>query len=76
MDGFIRLEDNDIRQVLKKYYRVNGAIYTITVPALQKSRKLVYGPGCFAYVMPKERSVDIDETMDFLVAGVLLQDRR
>ena len=58
MDGFIQHGGLMRRQVLSKYYRLNGAVYI---------------SGCYAYVMPRERSVDIGEKMDFLVAEAIMK---
>lgn len=72
MDGFCGPEARAPRQALGKYYRLNGAIFLFDIPALEKWGDLVYGPECYAYVMPRERSLDIDEPMDFLMAEALL----
>jgi len=74
MDGFCRSIVGVPRQILGKYYRLNGAIYLVSVLAFKELRTLVYGPDCYAYIMPRERSVDIDEPMDFLIAETLLRN--
>lgn len=56
MDGFLRPEAWAPRQMLEKYYRINGAVYTLSAAALQEKKGLVYGPTSYAYVMPQERS--------------------
>lgn len=58
------------RQLLPKYYRVNGAIYLITVGELKKTKML--RQKSFAYIMPRERSVDIDTELDFELAELML----
>lgn len=73
LDGFVPPKARCPRQALERYYRLNGAIYTISVPALQSQRGLVYGPNCYAYIMPRERSVDIDDAMDLRIAEALMQ---
>lgn len=55
------------RQSLPTYYRENGAIYILKVKHLYSKGNL-YKNGCYAYIMSKENSVDIDDEMDFLVA--------
>jgi CMP-N,N'-diacetyllegionaminic acid synthase len=52
------------RQDLTPAYVLNGALYIARVDWLQHSKSFV-GEGCIAYVMPKERSLDIDNLEDF-----------
>lgn len=75
MDGFCRPEAIAPRQELERYYRINGAVYIFSVPALQERKRIVYGPDCYAYIMPRRKSVDIDEPIDFLVAETLLRNQ-
>lgn len=75
MDGFVRADSRRVRQTLEKYYQLNGAIYTVSVLALQEWGTIMYGTESYAYVMPKTRSIDIDEPMDFLIAETLLRHR-
>ncbi len=62
------------RQSMSKTYRPNGAIYIVSVPEFRKDRNL-YRAGSFAYIMPKERSVDIDTEFDFEYAEFLMSRR-
>lgn len=59
------------RQSLPVYYRENGAIYLLKVSHLMYS-KSIYKDGCYAYVMKKTHSVDIDDKLDFLIAETIL----
>lgn len=59
------------RQDAGESYRVNGAIY-LTKTDYFLSVGDIYRDSCFAYVMDKKRSVDIDDEQDFLFAEVLL----
>lgn len=59
------------RQKLPIYYRENGAVYILKVDYLMKSTEL-YKNKCFAYIMEKEHSIDIDEEIDFLIAQTIL----
>lgn len=71
--GFIRPETVGLaRQALPEYYRINGAMYFIKKACLDKIEKL-YENKCFAYVMPAERSVDIDTITDFYLAEAFLK---
>jgi len=52
------------RQDLPPVYVVNGAIYIAKVDWLRRTRSFT-GKECVGYPMPRERSVDIDDTEDF-----------
>lgn len=72
MDDFVRQEYAGIpRQELPTYYRINGAIYLLTIDELYKDK--MFSDKCYAYVMPGERSIDIDTALDFKIAEVMLQ---
>ena len=71
LNGFIRSASGTRRQDNDTYYRVNGAIYITSVEQLYKDSNL-YREGSFAYIMPRERSVDIDTMLDFSYAEFLL----
>lgn len=75
LNGFISPAAMCPRQTLEKYYRINGAIYILPVPILKERKGLEYNLDCFAYVMPQERSVDIDGPLDFMLAEVLMQNQ-
>ncbi|MDP1510222.1 acylneuraminate cytidylyltransferase family protein [Paenibacillus sp. CMAA1739] len=55
------------RQDLKELYALNGAIYIVKRDLLMNSDTLV-GPHNCGYVMPRERSVDIDDEFDLKMA--------
>ncbi|MCR5304115.1 MAG: acylneuraminate cytidylyltransferase family protein [Lachnospiraceae bacterium] len=59
------------RQALPKFYRVNGAIYLIKRSELDTDRMLKIKS--YAYIMPRERSVDIDTELDFVIAEELMK---
>lgn len=71
LNGFIRTDLGTRRQDTGTYYRVNGAIYITSVEQLYKDTNL-YREGSFAYIMPRERSVDIDTMLDFSYAEFML----
>ena len=62
------------RQSMSKTYRPNGAIYIVSIPEFRKEHNL-YRQGSFAYIMPKNRSVDIDTEFDFEYAEFLMSRR-
>ena len=74
LTDFIREEDIKQRQAGGKFYRLNGAIYIADTRKFANDRFL-YRKGSFAYVMPQDRSVDIDTETDFRLAELLLEDR-
>lgn len=64
------------RQKLPTAYQLNGAVYAFRVDGLNKdSVSLLFG-NMAAIVMPKERSLDIDNEMDFLIAEVLIKEQK
>lgn len=52
------------RQKMRPHYRINGAVYLSTVSHLFEKSD-IFESDCLAYVMPKERSLDIDDQLDF-----------
>lgn len=71
MNGFLSNATNRQRQQLSTYYRINGAIYIVDVENFLAGKD-IYGAGSFAYVMPAERSIDIDTALDFTIAEAVL----
>lgn len=71
MDGFINAEVNRPRQKLAAYYRLNGAIYMVQTSFLRKDSN-IYRKGCYAFVMDRDHSVDIDDLIDFKLAEILI----
>lgn len=72
LNGFINETANKQRQKQDVYYRPNGAIYLVSIPEFLKNTFL-YREGSYAYIMPMERSVDIDTEFDFEFADFLLK---
>jgi CMP-N-acetylneuraminic acid synthetase len=63
------------RQDLPKVYSLNGAIYATRRDALMKDNSL-YGKDTRAYVMPEERSFDVDTLLDIRIIDLLLKNQR
>lgn len=57
-------------QEFKKEYMLNGAIYIFHVADFLKEKSVFIKP-CSAYIMPYERSFDIDEEIDFKICEYL-----
>ena len=58
------------RQDLETHYRENGAIYIVNASKILNRDYNYYGDNCYGYVMPGERSMDIDSRMDFMIADM------
>lgn len=72
LEDFLKSEaNNSNRQELPVFFRINGAIYLAYIAYLQAQKSFV-GKDTFAYIMPRERSVDIDSIFDFKFAEFLL----
>ena len=73
MKDFIRKEImNKNRQELPKFYRLNGAIYLAYCNYI-KEQKGFFGKKTFTYIMPRERSIDIDSEIDFKMAELIIK---
>jgi len=71
LKGFVRSEITaKTRQELPTFYRINGAIYAISTSYFLRTQD-IYDGNSFAYIMPKERSIDIDTLFDFSLAEYL-----
>ncbi len=77
MEGFIKGDLlNKRSQDLKKYYRLNGAIYLCKTDKLLKEKSFFLKNNIFAYVMNSNSSVDIDRKEDFELASLYLSQKR
>lgn len=63
------------RQDLTPHFRLNGAIYWSYVADYLAGGSF-FLKGSYAYIMPKERSVDIDDDLDFALAQVLMERKQ
>ena len=71
MEDFIRVSGNVQRQKLSTYYRINGAIYMIKNTFLMEDSN-IYRKGCYAFIMERNHSIDIDSLLDFKMAEFLI----
>lgn len=62
------------RQDLPPAFSINGAIYVNRCATLAADVSLV-PPGAYGFVMPLERSLDIDTTWDLHLAELVIRDR-
>ena len=73
MKDFIRKEIiNKNRQELPVFYRLNGAIYLAYCDYINQCKSFI-GKDTFAYIMPRERSIDIDDEIDLRLAETLMK---
>lgn len=72
MKGFITQKQyNKRRQEIRPYYRFNGAIYISKVRSFYKHMN-IYDDKCYAYIMDRERSYDIDSEFDLKIVEAIL----
>ncbi len=62
---------NKNRQNLPEFYQLNGAIYAGFIDYILKDNSF-FGNKTFSYLMPRERSIDIDNIIDFKLAELLM----
>jgi CMP-N-acetylneuraminic acid synthetase len=75
MDEFVPPQFRGLRsQDLGDWYRLNGAVYVIGIDEFRREHG--FKPkGTLAYVMPRERSVDVDTAFDFELAEFLMSQK-
>jgi CMP-N-acetylneuraminic acid synthetase len=74
MDTFIKPEFKGKRsQELPTHYRLNGAVYVWNSTMLVEFAESIIAPS-FACIMPRDRSIDIDEKIDFAIAEALIKN--
>lgn len=72
LDKFIKPSSRGMRrQEMETLYRFNGAIYLVKVEVFNNNKD-IYSDRCFAYLMSRKNSVDIDDEFDFIVAESFL----
>jgi CMP-N,N'-diacetyllegionaminic acid synthase len=72
LDGFLSTLSKVRRQELPKYYRLNGAIYLMKIEYFLKYRDF-YREDSYAFIMNKNKSIDIDSIEDFQYADFLMK---
>ena len=64
----------DQRQQARRTFRANGAVY-VSSPASLRTHESFFGPETCAFVMPTDRSVDVDSAVDLATARATLASR-
>lgn len=72
LDGFLEDLNKSRRQDFNKFYRLNGAIYLLNVEYFLKYKNF-YKKNSYAFIMDKNKSVDIDDINDFKYAEFLIK---
>ncbi|MCX0414573.1 acylneuraminate cytidylyltransferase family protein [Clostridium perfringens] len=61
------------RQDLKKHYIENGAIYLVKADRIMEKYYNLYEDNCYAYIMPRSKSIDIDDKVDLMILEAILK---
>lgn len=72
LNDFLKGIDNSLnRQEVEKTYLPNGAIYIFDYKALKENYSY-YNYETYAYIMQKNKSIDIDTPLDFKIVEILM----
>jgi CMP-N,N'-diacetyllegionaminic acid synthase len=71
LEEFKKHDSDTPRQLLKKYYRLNGAIYIRKIKYNNNKIQLL-DTNEYAFIMPREHSTDIDTELDFIIAEAII----
>jgi CMP-N,N'-diacetyllegionaminic acid synthase len=63
------------RQLLPKVYQLNGVVYTLLINSINEESNLFLGENPGGIIIPKERAIDIDDEIDFIVAEKMLKKK-
>ena len=72
LEEFKKRDSDTPRQLLEKFYRLNGAIYIRKIN-YDNSKIHLLDSKEFAFIMPREHSIDIDTALDFVVAEAVMK---
>jgi N,N'-diacetyllegionaminate synthase len=64
----------DQRQAARVTFRANGAVYVSSTASLRREESF-FGPETRAFVMPAERSIDVDTVFDLAAASAVVAHR-
>lgn len=70
LEGFLKNQDES-KGSNSNYYRINGAIYIINTASFLKEKNF-FPSGTKAFIMSREKSVDVDTEFDFNLAKILM----
>lgn len=73
MSNFVKkIKHSKRSQDLPQFFTPNGAIYICKIDSLLLSKTFYVDKNIYAHIMPKHRSIDIDDQFDFLFAESLI----
>ncbi len=61
------------RQDLETHYIQNGAIYLVRADKITDTSYNIYNDNCYGFIMPKEKSIDIDAGIDLEIAAIMME---
>ena len=71
-DNFLKPESSGVRsQDLPTHYRLNGALYLVSLEQYLQKGSLFGHRSTYAHIMDKNHSIDIDDELDFIVAEAI-----
>jgi CMP-N-acetylneuraminic acid synthetase len=73
LDGFLSELKSARRQDMKKFYRLNGAIYLLRTNYFLENKDY-YKNESYAYIMENIKSIDIDENLDFIISESIISN--
>ena len=62
------------KENLEETYLINGALYLLKIPNVVSNLKIFPESRAYAYVMDRDRSVDVDSRIDLIVARTLMKE--
>ena len=62
------------RQELPEIYQLNGAVFLTSVDIIM-NQKSHYGENCYPYIMPEERSIDVNTKQDLQFVELLISNQ-
>ena len=72
--NFIKKNSGQPRQKLDQYFKLNGAIFINSVKSIMSKNSLIEN-NSIAFVMPKWKSIDIDDYTDLKIAELILKNK-
>lgn len=71
----VKSSNAQTRQSAPSVFEINGAVYVWWTDVLQQQQQTLLDKS-HIYIMPKERSIDIDDSLDFNIASMILHEKR
>lgn len=75
LEPLLELDEIDCRQLLPPAYVLNGALYLASREFLRREQVFI-AAGTIGYLMPPERSMDIDTQLDWNLAEFLMKQQQ